>query len=227
MTTTIDPARNRTAPMRLSLREWLGLWWQGRVDGRRGLPGLPASGQPLATTPQVETLWRQVAELCETERLSELADLAALDQRDRQVQRVLAAAEVRLTTAHADLAAFERLPLDTGERRRGEDGLDVCVVSRRRRREHGRELARLRRRVRRARDEVGAAQQEAQQQSDLREQRAAESRARARQHADRAERRLALYWRALVRRHPDRAELSEQWAMTSAPLPAWAGGDER
>lgn len=213
--------------VRLTVGEWLGLWWQGRADARRHLPGLRADAIPQTTLPQVEAIRRQAAEVCESERLRLLSDLTLLRGRAQHAAAMLTAAEAELTHAEGLLADAESRPPQTELRRRGEEDLEPWLVAGRRLREHAQRVERLGQQVHDRRLAADKARAERHIVDQLVEQRHQETRVRVHRSVHHGERRLALYWRSLIRRHRKRQPLNEQWELPPVHLPAWINAGER
>jgi predicted nucleic acid-binding Zn-ribbon protein len=202
-------------------RDWWGLWWQGRADARRRLPRLLETSDVQLALPHVEAIRRQTDEACSAEHLATVGQLLALQERARRASREVTYLAHRLAAASQELNRLESLAPDPTSRRRGEEALEPWLVARRREREHERTLVAARDRVKRLarRHEIAerAVLDVRSQIEDCRD----HSRMRMRGVVAHAERRMALYWRALVRRHRFREDLSERWALPPVAAPSW------
>ena len=209
-------------PARLTALDWWSLWWQGRTDARRGLPQLPSSAGPQLVLPQVEAIRRQALESCEQERIALAEDLAVLDQRSVRAAHRVQLLERKITTAERELLVLEDQAPAEDERRRGEDDLEPWVVALRRRREQTRRVAAAKAGLEALRTRLQKAEREVEAVEERRTDRRERSAVQVQRTVAHAERRMSLYWRALLRRHPARAELNDRWHLPPVSTPAWA-----
>jgi hypothetical protein len=210
-----------STPVKVTTGDWWSLWWQGRTDARRRLPRLLETSDVQLALPHVEAIRRQADEACSAEHLATVGELLTLQERARRATRDVTYLAHRLAAAEQELHRLEALAPDLTSRRRGEEPLEGWLVARRRHREHERTLLTARDRVKR----LGRRQQIAERavqdiQSQIEECRD-HSGVRMRAVLAHAERRMALYWRTLVRRHRFREDLSERWSLPPVPAPAW------
>lgn len=216
-----EHALRGSTPARVSVRDWWGLWWQGRTDARRRLPRLLETNDVQLALPHVEAIRRQADEACSAEHLATVGELLTLQQRARRAARDVTYLAHRLAAAQQELARLQSLAPDPTARRRGEEAIEPWLVARRRQKEHERTLVAARDRVSRLgrRHEIAerAVQDVRTQIEDCRN----HSGMRMRGLVAHAERRMALYWRALVRRHRFREDLSGRWALPPVAAPSW------
>ena len=212
--------RGSTA-VRVTPGDWWGLWWQGRTDARRRLPRLLETVDVQLALPHVEAIRRQAHEACTAEHLATVGELLTLQERARRASREVTYLAHRRAAAEQELERLTAMAPDPTARRRGEEPLEPWIVARRRNREHERTLTQARDRVKRLgrRHEIAerAVEDLRTQLEDCRE----HSQVRMQGLVAHAERRMAMYWRALVRRHRLREDLSERWALPPVAAPGW------
>jgi hypothetical protein len=194
--------------------EWLWLWFHGWRDGRRRIPAPPADKKSFQT-PQIEAIFRDAQAECESEDHRKVTYIANKHVRREELRRALPPAQAAVAAAEERVSRAVAAGRRTG-RRTGEELLDEAVVTRRRQREHDRELDALRSEVTARQDALRAVESELAsipQAIERREQQAEHEKARIGRDA---QRRMALYWRALLRAHRNRSRF------TAADGPAWA-----
>ncbi len=212
--------------LRLTPWDCVGLWWQGRSDARRRIPRLGTEAGPYLELPQVEVIRRSAHEVCESERLRLFADLSRLSARGLEAQARSVAAEAALIRAERALSELEAQPWSAEVRRHGEEPLEPWLVARRRQREHERLLAQRRQEVDGLKEAAQRASAEVETVAEQTAERHHHARVRVQRYVQHAERRMALYWRALLRRHQGAQPLSEQWRLPRVAVPAWAADEE-
>lgn len=227
---TAPPAR----PSRYPLHERLLDQYAGYRDGRRGLPrvavptgdALARAGRQHTATPKLEELRRTARNQMERERLAAAEDCAAIANAKNE-----AGAQELVERAVANSTRLAQLSADAGTW----PAEHVLTARRLAEAHHPESLIRARRTAdhERSRDAVEAEYESAQHAASnarsavaeiakLIEARQTAAQIRARQCHEHAWRRVAVYWRQLVRSHPDGAVLNEQLKPVGPDLPDWA-----
>jgi ABC transport system ATP-binding/permease protein len=232
---TAPPAR----AIRYFVWQRIADWYNGRRDGRLGLPVVPGSMLETRPTGVLEEPTEGVGAL----RLGELrhhyrgameGELTRfLRFRDELSQRV-EEADQRLETASSRLAdllvqreAVRRPPsADALTRRRlAEADHDAELVRRRRLSDHRRRVQEIEERCAAAEAELGRARQAVETYARMTRCRWDLTRIRARRLHEHAHRRANVYWRQLVRHHPRGDALNGLLATAGPDLPAWVSAE--
>jgi hypothetical protein len=188
----------------------------GWLDGRRGLPPHPVDpvGQETGlSTPRIDVLSAQAAELIETERILCGEECALLKreatsflQRRDALTGEIAVTAAKLAQARSPLTDPEREARRFAER--DEQRRPAGLVRARRLAGWERRLAAAEQVHQSVMVRLAEADRETQLREELIEDRAAAARAAARRHHELAMRRIATYLQQLTRTHPHGAELS-------------------
>jgi hypothetical protein len=200
-------------------RERLWLWWQGRLDGRRGIV-ISVTSAGAAITPQIEALCKQACEVFEAERSRMLADVANIQHRGEELRLMLPDLQAALEDAE------ERLKRVTAAgpgryRRTGEGALDEAVVTRRRRREHDKDLAALRADVAERQGELRTAKADLAATPRQVERTKDDAALRSAQYGHFTRKRIAGYWRAFARARRRGTRSGDGWYPLPDPWTAW------
>jgi hypothetical protein len=194
-----------------------------RSDRRAGLP----LGLGPDTTPLLHELVARHDDVCEAERTSALADVAAMEIRLAEIPTELHAlhAMLALRTAEAESAAAPLTDAQLALRFAGEDHLPVTVSEQRRRLTHERAAAAALAAQLAAQRELDTTLAE---QAHLRaacERRWEIAKSRVLRFGQHTRRQATIYRRALVRRHPQREQLVTTWRTDLCTTPSWAALD--
>jgi hypothetical protein len=227
---TAPPAR----PCHYPLRERLRDQYAGYRDGRRGLPRVDAptnenSGEdlhPHVGTPKLEELRRIARASMALERLAAERDCAAIvnARNEAGARELVEQAEVfamRLAQRSVDASPRPGENALTA-RRFAEVDHPESLVRTRRAADHERNRDALEAAYDSARRAASDARRAEAEIKKLVEARREAARIRAMQLHEHAWRRVAVYWRQLVRSHPDGAALNERLKPVGPDLPAWA-----
>jgi hypothetical protein len=233
-------------PARYQLSARLSDMLHGWLDGRRGLPPLPADpepatsdkpaadheapvadaamdrvSRPVLSTPRMAVLSRQAAELMESERLRCVDECALLKREAAGFlgERDSLSAALAVT---AEKLAQARTPLAAEERaarrlaERDEQSRPAGLVHARRQTGWERRLAGAEQLHQSVTGQLAEATREAQLREELIRDREAAARAAARRHYELGMRRIATYLQQLTRTHPRGAELGRLLMHTPA-----------
>jgi len=242
------PAR----PVRYRLMDRLTDMYHGRRDGRRGLPPAPATAGAEVARPEGAAAWEVGAAradgggaedgsgLLGTPRLEELRRLAneqmAAEWEAGEYRRAALLEQLRQAEAiAAPLAAHaadlrQRLedrtePAPVGwlrERRLAEAGYPESLVRARRLADHERSWVKAELEYLDAARRLSESERVATVLRDAVARQAAVARMRARREYEHACRRVAVYWRQLLRAHPHGPLLNGRINSAGPALPAWA-----
>jgi hypothetical protein len=200
------------------------LLWHARNDRRAGLP----VGVDVASTPVLRDLVTRHDDVCERERADCCSDIEPLDVRLAQLDTQIPALERDVEVYEQEARDAEAAITDRALslRHAGEQGLAEELVRDRRRRElrriadaaHARQTE-FERRLTATREERAELWTKRQARIDI-------ARSRALRFGDHTQRLAAIYRRALLRRHRQRAALVEQWQTDICPSPAWVVADD-
>jgi hypothetical protein len=206
---------------------WWTRWrlqWSARSDRRAGLPvGLTAH-----TTPIIRGLVARRDDVCERERAAYTAAVEPIEVRLAEIAAELPALHRNLEQRTREAAERARpLPAERlAVRRAGEENLSELLVRQRRETEH-----------RRVADAARAAQEQTQRQLDAtlaehahrvaqRQHQADLARSRVLRFGEHTDRLIAIYRRALSRRHPQRDELVRSWQTEPIAPPPWVTAED-
>lgn len=196
------------------------LRWIARVDRRGGLP----LGLSPATTPILHELITWHDDVCEHERTSCLADVEAIQVRLSEIGIELRALQrqVESLAAAAERAAVPLTEDQLSVRLAGEHNLAETVTRRRRSTTHQLAADAARDLLLAARHDLDTTLAEQAQLETRRVHRWEVARSRVLRYGQFTRRRATIYRRALVRRHPQREQLVQQWQTELCTTPDWA-----
>lgn len=202
----------------------------GTADGRAGQPTVPPDLEvaPLrgGVTPYQEAMSRHFRDRAEHERLQADIDEAPISEQRERVRAQIAAADEEVSERRKRLDAVAETPGDTVLNKRNaleQDAADVLVRTRRQR-EYDTDRARLLAAEQQAVDEARRLRIE---EAHLTEAIAARERiasARVRRLYEHTRRRVAIYQRRLVHKHPDGPAVIPVLELALPSLPTWVQG---
>ena len=180
-------------------------------------------GLSASTTPALHEIAARFGLACERERTRHIADTRHLTVALAQVQADIDSLTATLERQTAELDQLSAPPRDSwmGVRFPGEENLSDAAAQQRRAVRHWTAADMAKAALLETQRQLDAAQaHQAHLEAELTA-RADVARSRVLRYARIADRKAAVYRRALIRRHAQRDQLVERWTTDLCPIPAW------